>query len=230
MAVNGDPFRLFLPSLKSPEPMDQTMVGTEENDTDFFNSAYSTAFNSPGQMYSDDISVDSPGQVLQESGRPKTIDPARIHSAESSPPDSSSESSTRHKRNISSNSSQSGLLGGDVPMTDHGHPATWKGAVAMEAEQSGKRLKSNMPSAHVDIDMSNRAMENHFDFESAASSPSPPPDPNALNTSGIKGLKMPIRSPRPQPLPNLNHHHSMPAVRTLSFQALAISQVTTGSS
>ena len=214
MAANDDPFRIFLPSFNSPEAMDSTLAGTmEESDTDFFTSAYNTAFNSPGQMHMDDTLSNSPSQSLQNTKPPNTMDSAVPHSAESSPTDSSSDSSVRHKRNISSNSSQSALILGDVAMTDDTHPVIWKGGVATVEEKSSK---NELPSADADIDLSNRAMEHDFDFESAASSPSPPPDSNAHSSGSIKALKMPIRSPRPGPASTFNHY-SLPTVSKLIF-------------
>ena len=214
MAGNEDPFRIFLPCFNSPETMDVTLAGTamEESEPDFFNSAYTTALNSPGQISTDGNLSNSPNQSLPDSSRPKAMNRADPHSAESSPPDSSSDSSTRHKRNNSSNSSQSGLLVSDITMTDDGPSTAWKGGVPMVEEKFAGGLKVEMPSANADIDLSNRAMENDFDFESAASSPSPPPDTKADFSGSIKGLKMPIRSPRPGPASNFNHHYGVPNV------------------
>ena len=220
MAANEDPFRLFLPSFNSPEAMDSAMAGTmEESDTDFFTSAYNTAFNSPGQMLMDDTLLSSPGQPLQDTSRPNTMNPAESHSAESSPPDSSSDSSARHKRNASSNSSQSALVISDVSMTDDTQPALWKGGMAAVKE---KGLENDLVPADADIDLSNRAMEHDFDFDSAASSPSPPPDPKSLSSGIIKGLKMPIRSPRPGPASGLNHQYG---ISTVSKNLLVVSLV-----
>ena len=214
MAANNDPFRMFLPSFNSREAMDPTLAGTmEENDTDFFTSAYNTAYNSPGQILIDDTLPNSPSQSLQDTDRPNTSNPVEFHSAESSPTDSSSDSSTRHKRNISSNSSQSALIVGDVSMTDDTHPAIWKGGVATIEE---KGLNNEMPPANADIDLSNRAMEHDFDFDSAASSPSPPPDSKAHSSGSIKGLKMPIRSPR-SGAASASNSYSVPMVGEFVF-------------
>lgn len=214
MAVNDDPFRLFLPRFNSPEPLDPTLAGTiEESDTDFFNSAYNTAFNSPGEIFPDDALSNSPSQALLDNRRPNAMNPADSHSPESSPPDSSSDTSTRLKRNDSSNSSQSGLLAGDLSMTDDAFPVAWRGGLKTVEDKFAEGLKGEMPSADADVDMSNRAMEDDFDFESAASSPSPPLDLEALSSSDIRGLKMPIRSPRPGPASSLNHQYGVPKVR-----------------
>ncbi len=213
MAVNDDPFRLFLPSFNSPEPMDLTLAGTmEESDGDFFNSAYTTAFNSPGKLFADVTLSSSPSQPLPDSRRSKIMNPADFHSRGSSPPDSSSDSSTRHKRNDSSNSSQSGLLLGDASMADDSLPVEWKGGVTTVDDRVTEGLRSEIPSADADIDLSNRAMENDFDFDSAASSPSPPLDLGSLSSSGIKGLKMPIRSPRSRPASSFHHQYGVSKV------------------
>lgn len=214
MAVNEDPFRIFLPCFSSPETMDVTLAGTamEESEPDFFNSAYTTAFNSPGQTLTDENLSNSPSQSPPDCSRPNAMNRADPHSAESSPPDSSSDSSTRHKRNNSSNSSQSGLLAGDISLTDDVHSTTWKSGVSIVEEKFAEGLKVEMPSANADIDLSNRAMENDFDFESAASSPSPPPNSKADFSGSIRGLKMPIRSPRPGPAFSFSHHLGVPNV------------------
>ena len=216
MAANDDPIRMFLPSFSCRETMDTAPAGAmEESDTDFFNSAYNTALNSPGQIFTDDTLSNFPSQSMPDKGRPNAMNPADSHSAGSSPLDSSSDSSTRHKRNASSNSSQSGLLVGDVSMTDDAHPAAWRGGITTVKDQFAEGLKREIPSAYADIDLSNRAMENDFDFDSAASSPSPPPDSNPLSRGGIKGMKMPFRSPRSGHASSIRRHYGMPTVSFL---------------
>ncbi|KAI9815778.1 MAG: hypothetical protein M1827_002174 [Pycnora praestabilis] len=104
-------------------------------------------------------------------------------SPETSSQDSSSDSSRRHKRESSSNSSQSALTGIDVTMTDFADMQDWKPDDLMIGGNSpdfifgGARIPtlsgtSALLSTDPDYEISNKAMENHFDFESAASSPS----------------------------------------------------------
>lgn len=102
-------------------------------------------------------------------------------------------------------------------MTDDALPVAWKGGFTTVEDKFAEGLKSETPSADPNVDMSNRAMEDDFDFESAASSPSPPLDLEALSSNGIRGLKMPIRSPRSGPASSFNHDYGVPYVRNLSI-------------
>ncbi|CAD6581479.1 MAG: hypothetical protein ASARMPRED_000620 [Alectoria sarmentosa] len=103
-------------------------------------------------------------------------------------PESSSASDSshnQHKRNHSSDSSRSGALAGDGDASTNG---ILTGA-GMEDQTSDES------SPATDVDLSNRAMECHFDFDSAASSPNPFSDTKpAFRPSSVRSIKMPYRS------------------------------------
>ena len=111
------------------------------------------------------------------------VDPAFSHSPESS--SASDSSNNQHKRNHSSDSSQSGALAvdGDVSMN----------GIVIGADIEDQASDKSSPA--TDVDLSNRAMERHFDFDSAASSPSPFADTKpAFKPSSVRSIKMPYRS------------------------------------
>lgn len=97
---------------------------------------------------------------------------------------SSSDSSKRHKRKSSSASSQSAVCPADTIMTDGKDNQMWGADDVMAGGEDPSYALDNTGfpslgglsdplSMDGDYDMSNKAMENHFDFDSAASSPSP---------------------------------------------------------
>ncbi|KAI9877273.1 MAG: hypothetical protein M1830_004356 [Pleopsidium flavum] len=105
-------------------------------------------------------------------------------SPETSSQDSSSESSRRHKRKTSSNSSRSVVAVADAIMTDEEDASLWKSPdLVVSGDDPSLSLDnagfpslgglSDPLSMEPDYEFSNKAMENHFDFDSAASSPSP---------------------------------------------------------
>ena len=104
-----------------------------------------------------------------------------------SPPSSSASDSSnnQHKRNHSSDSSRSGVLAGDGDASMNG--------ILIGANMEDRA--SDKASLATDVDLSNRAMECHFDFDSAASSPTPFSDTKpALKSSSVRSIKMPYRS------------------------------------
>lgn len=111
------------------------------------------------------------------------LGPTYSQSPESS--SASDSSNNQHKRNHSSDSSRSGALAGD-------------GDVSMNGILIGAGTEdqaSDKSSPVTDVDLSNRAMECHFDFDSAASSPSPFSDTKpAFKPSSVRSIKMPYRS------------------------------------
>lgn len=115
-------------------------------------------------------------------------------SPESSPPDSSSDSSVQHQRKGSSNSSHSGLLGGDVAMVDEDQVAAWSAAEGMAGIQSSSNLGSGNLPGTIDFDFSNSTMDKVFDFDSAASSPGPNTDSNIVDSIPLYNVNMPYRS------------------------------------
>lgn len=161
MDTNEDPFPASLPRI-----LDTNMSeALEEHGLDFDPMLYdsqnffSTSYQSPHKF-------DGTGVVANSTG----LDPLSIQSPESLPDSSSSGSSNiQHKRNHSAESSRSGALDEDVDthMVDYlpGPKAIAIGASPIEARATQQRSPS------PDLDTSNRAMESHFDFDSAASSP-----------------------------------------------------------
>ncbi|KAI9674855.1 MAG: hypothetical protein M1829_003595 [Trizodia sp. TS-e1964] len=115
---------------------------------------------------------------LKRQSRPLSLSPA------SSLHDSSSDSSRGHKRKSSSSSSSSGRAVVKVAMLEDADMQDWKGddiSIARDEPLFPIYNPSNFaplaaPSneAPPDYGISNKAMETHFDFDSAASSPSPP--------------------------------------------------------
>lgn len=98
--------------------------------------------------------------------------------------DSSSDSSRRHKRKTSSSSSGSAVGTADTIMTDGKVESGWMPDDPMVGgdEPSYDLDNTGFPSLgglsdplsmETDYELSNKTMENHFDFDSAASSPSP---------------------------------------------------------
>ncbi|KAI9790116.1 MAG: hypothetical protein M1833_002105 [Piccolia ochrophora] len=184
-----------------------------------------------------------PGSLQSDQG--SHIGTARPHSASNtssaSPPSSSQGSSSGFsrgvKRKTSSNSSHSALQGGDITMTEDADMADWKGEDLLlggdepsysSFDSTLLAEASNPLGMDPDFELSNKAMETHFDFDSAASSPSPV---GAGATSGdISGnqariFDIPYRqSPTPQKKPPRHykassHHITQPSVNGLSAPA-----------
>lgn len=183
MASTDDPFpsSLPLPGFDSPRIFDSEMAGTmEDGGLEFFTSAIPQ--DSPGQLFGGDTLATSPYQspipvksIRAPSDTKRTVNGAVFSaSPDSSLQDSSSDSSVRHKRKVSSNSSQSAIPVRDVTMADGVHMNPWKDDDPMlgVVEPNISFLASNLP-VETNFELSNRAMENDFDFDSAASSPSP---------------------------------------------------------
>jgi hypothetical protein len=127
----------------------------------------------------------SPASIQARQPPAHASQPANIaHSSaspESSIQDSSSDSSRRaHKRRTSSKSSICAMAGGDMRMRN-GPINSWKREDMMDMI-TGPTYDFGMPHGHDfnNNDISNRAMGEHFDFDSAASSPSP-----LLNNAGV---------------------------------------------
>ena len=173
--------------------MDNAM---DENGFDFD----AMSFESPdGNPYWEDAtsyqSTAKPNDNGSSTERPRMLDASFSQSPESSLPDSSSSDSSQnhHKRDHSSDSSQYGALGadGDVQMTADAPMANGI-AIGASLVEDPARDKS---SPATDVDSSNRAMECHFDFDSAASSPSPYSSSNTApnDPRSTKPIKMPYR-------------------------------------
>lgn len=229
MAFNSDPFPPSLPNIVTPANLNPSLPASDgSNQGDFFDSAF--PFDSaehvlsnhelPGYAYRSNTSTEP------NSGRsPMSTtfqDLSFSLSPESSPPDSSSDSSVQHQRKGSSNSSRSGLLGGDVAMVDEDQVAAWSAAEGMAGIQSSSNLAyGNLPST-IDFDFSNSTMDKVFDFDSAASSPGPHTDSNIVDKSPLKNVTMPYRSsPKPvHPRGRVLGHRSAASAVRRSFHSV----------
>ena len=180
MDFDNDPFP-FLPKFDEPHVFDANMNDAmEEGGIEF----PELQFDSPG-FWNNTIEASPMPSKSNGSQAIKQpfMDPAYSQSPESS--SASDSSNNQHKRNQSSDSSRSGALAGDGDVSMHG--------IVIGAEIEDQASEKSSPA--TDVDLSNRAMECHFDFDSAASSPSPFPDTKpALKSSSVRSTKMPYRS------------------------------------
>jgi hypothetical protein len=182
-----------------PFILDSDMSGRLDSDPDFefFDSNLPVeAANSPGFFLAEDFATDnsqyftnlgSPNPANLKSPRPQqaslldtrvqhTLSAPSTASPAGSYQDSSSESSG-YKRKSSSDSSRSALTSGDVMMADDTDMGDWKAEdmiAGNDAPAFGGYGGTIDPSAmNNNYGFSDKTMENDFDFESAASSPSP---------------------------------------------------------
>lgn len=185
MAFHRDPFPPSLPDFVTPGMSSHLPVSDGSNQAEFFESAFPfdtvehalSNHELPDSAYRSHTSTEpnsgpSPmSTVFQDQGFSL--------SSESSPPDSSSGSSVQHQRKDSSNSSRSGLLGGDVAMVDESQVTAWSVAEGMAGVQSSSsiNLENSITPNTIDFNFSNRSMDKVFNFdnviESATSSPGP---------------------------------------------------------
>ena len=179
-----------------PFILDTDMSGRLDSDPDFefFDTNNLDAGNSPGIFLAEDFATDTP-QVLGGSGPtntakspltdratlldtklPRSLSAPSTASPAGSYQDSSSDSSG-YKRKSSSDSSRSAVTNGDVMMADDVDMGDWKVddmVQGNEAQDYGAFDGTIDPSAmETNFGFNDKAMENDFDFESAASSPSP---------------------------------------------------------
>lgn len=144
--------------------------------------------SSAAQM-SDGVSCLSPADMMSNKTMNAHVEPAQPGSTPSdtrsdSPGDSSHGSSADspdgHLRNASLASTHSELFSPSSVGTERFLPAGWPNNEQLSAtdgafmgqDQGGLSLKDNI-AAETDLETSNKAMASAFDFESAASSPSP---------------------------------------------------------
>ena len=198
MEFNRDPFPPSLPDFDGTRILGESMNDAMEA-TGFEFDAMN--FESPDvdPYWSEETSFQStakPNGNTSSTDRSTTLDASfSSQSPESSLPDSSSSDSSRnqHKRNHSSDSSQYGALGGDGDIQMAGDTPMANGIVIgaglVEDQVQDK------PTPPTDFDSSNRAMECHFDFDSAASSPSPYNGSKSMLNDSIstKPIKVPYR-------------------------------------
>jgi hypothetical protein len=177
-----------------PFIFDSDMSSRLDSDTDleFFNSNPLEAASSPGYILSEDFATDSsqflggfgspelsksplPASAFLETNLNQTLSAPSTASPAGSYQDSSSDSSG-YKRKSSSDSSRSVLTNGDTMMADDMDMGDWK---ADDMTQRNNALSFggydgtiNPSAMDANFEFSDKAMENDFDFESAASSPS----------------------------------------------------------
>ena len=162
-------------------------------DFDFFdtNTPFATT-SSPSAFLTEEFSTESPkysatidtiapavlrqdpcNQSLFPDSRPQTLSAPSSASPAGSFQDSSSDSS-RYKRKSSSDSSRSALTGGDLMMADT-EMSDWKANETMTPGEGmhfgGYDGTINPSSMNNVFGFNDKAMENDFDFDSAASSP-----------------------------------------------------------
>ncbi|KAF6237911.1 hypothetical protein HO173_004112 [Letharia columbiana] len=179
MEFDNDPFP-FLPKFDEPQIFDANMNDAmEEGGLEF----PELQFDSPG-FWNNTIGaspVPSKTNCRQAIKQP-FMGPAFSQSPESS--SASDSSNNQHKRNHSSDSSRSGALAGDGDVSMNG--------ILIGADMGDHASDKSSPA--TDVDLSNRAMECHFDFDSAASSPSPFSDTKpSFKPSSVRSIKMPYR-------------------------------------
>lgn len=180
-----------------PFILDSDMSGRLDSDPDFefFDSSFSLeAAASPGVFLAEDFATDShpfatfgsptPSNFKSPLPDPSSVLDTKIHQPLSAPStassagsyqDSSSDSS-RYKRKSSSDSSRSALTSGDL-MADDTDMGDWKvDDVMRESDMQtfgGYDGTVNPSSMDNGFAFNDKTMENDFDFDSAASSPSP---------------------------------------------------------
>jgi hypothetical protein len=179
-----------------PFILDSDMSGgrlDSDPDFEFFDS--NQAANSPGIFLAEDFATDSsqylnfgsPNPTSHKSPLPDkaSLLDTRVQQSLSAPStaspggsyqDSSSESSG-YKRKSSSDSSRSVLTSGDIMMADDTDMGDWKVEDMIGGNDStafgGYNGTIDPSSMNNNFEFSDKTMENDFDFESAASSPSP---------------------------------------------------------
>jgi hypothetical protein len=183
------------------------MLGPLDADPDFefFDSNQLDSAASPGVFLTEESAVDA-SQFLGACGspsltskstlpaRPSRLDikvqslsaPSSISPTESDR-DSSSDSS-KGKRNLSSNSSPSGMPNNDTVTSDT-VMGDWKVEDALHESQSSFTPYDgtvNPLAMDTSFSFSDKAMENDFDFESASSSPNPQRDLDSPDKPAIK--------------------------------------------
>ncbi|KAL2066558.1 hypothetical protein VTL71DRAFT_2629 [Oculimacula yallundae] len=177
-----------------PFIFDSDMSGRIDTDPDFeFFDSSLEGVSSPGFFLADDISTDAsqflnfgtPNPANQKSPLPdhSSFQDTKVQQSLSAPStaspagsyrDSSSESSG-YKRKSSSDSSRSALTSTDIMMADT-DMGDWKAEEPMlgnDMSNYGMFEGTINPADMSNFEFSDKTMENDFDFESAASSPSP---------------------------------------------------------
>lgn len=204
-------------------------LGSEPDLEDFFDSSLPPeAVTSPSVFLADDYAADShftnfgtPESSIFKSPVPATsfldtktnqsLSAPSTASPAGSYQDSASDSSG-YKRKSSSDSSRSAVTSGDVMMVDDTDMRDWKLEDMNGNDQlsfSGLDGTINPASMDKDHSFNDKAMENDFDFESAASSPSPFGFSIDMDSPDMPTLKYdPPRRKSPMPKSRLNRNHN----------------------
>ena len=195
MESDTDPY-LFLHNFDEPQIFDANMNDAmEEGGLEF----PGLQFGSSGCYTFGASPMPSKSNGSQATKQP-FVGPAFSQSPESS--SASDSSNNQHKRNHSCDSSQSGALAGEGDVLMNG--------IVIGADIEDQASDKSSPA--TDVDLSNRAMESHFDFESAASSPGPLADTKpAIKSSSVRSIKMPYRSS-----PNVGMSHGFGPYQAVS--------------
>jgi hypothetical protein len=183
-------------------------------------------YNVESPKYSATIDTTVPAALKQDlrsqssfpDSRPKTLSAPSSASPAGSFQDDSSDSS-RYKRKSSSDSSRSALTGGDFMMAD-ADMNDWKADEMMTGGEgvqfAGYDGTINPSSMNNAFGFSDQAMENDFDFDSAASSPF---GPGAVDMESPEMPTIKYDTPRrhcPKMRTKPGHHAKMNSVRTCS--------------
>lgn len=201
MDSNSIPYSPPLNGLDSPHIFDSEMTDSMQETDLFFNSAFTV--DPTAQLLRDESLANS---TFQSSMQTKLQNPASSGivrdrtmpstSPENSTQDSSSDTSAYHERKTSSRSSQSGLSGTDIVMADASQP-TFGRTTNFVKREAMTEYPRPMTRNFDSFEYSNRAMENDFDFDSAASSPSPYLPANTVPYTGPRHVAIPFtESPR----------------------------------
>ena len=196
---------LFAPSLLSDESsraqdfdIDMSgMDGSMQQPDQFFEQAYTTdpldefLFTSPRP---------SPAPLKEQDGVVERVGAERkqalVSSPEDSVQDSSSEGSRRHKcKSPSTGSSGSGRSGLDMTISNTNRPGTRLPTTYEQGSQLSFNFDPSIPITQKleNIDFSNAQMSSHFDFDSAASSPSPVITSNNALAAPTRFISIPYR-------------------------------------
>ena len=146
---------------------------------------FSTSYRSPDHSSIDHGVVNPADLALPSTQSPES----------SSDSSSSNSTSNQHKRNNSSDSSRSGAPNGDVDGKATGKTSVSNGILIGASPTEARLSEDYIPL--TDYEKSNRAMERHFDFDSAASSPNPHPGTHTrplLGSSTFTSKVFPLRS------------------------------------
>ena len=205
-STSTDLFPPSMPNLESPQIFDVEMNATIPDEDLFFNQALTA--ESPGALFGvEPLSVSpfaSPIPIKSPVPNVNALETSHemglSASPDSSMQDSSSDTSSQPRRKASSRSSNDGLHPGSMSIAD-ARLKSWKNAGAMASNNQTLNslglTSDNLQ--HMDFDVQH--MDNDlFDFDSAASSPSPNLISRSIPNFASRHIAIPFRdSPRTVP-------------------------------